>query len=103
VNLPGFMVDDVRIPELDYEGDFEDGEDGWVAEGFVLMDNLLPQTFMVQVIHANGETEILPLALDGANQGSLTLDLGNSGRAVLVVSGLTPFTTEKASYEFAIE
>ena len=103
VNLPGFMVDDVRIPELDYQGDFEEGADGWVAEGFVLMDNLLPQTFIVQVIHENGATDILPLELDGANGGSLTLDLRNNGRAVLVVSGPTPLTTEKASYEFAVE
>jgi hypothetical protein len=93
----------VRIPELEYQGDFEEGEDGWVAEGFVLVDNLLPQTFIVQVIHENGITEILPLELDGANSGSLTLDLGNNGRAVLVVSGSTPFTTEIASYEFTVE
>jgi len=102
VNLPGFLVDDIRIPELDYVADFETGEDGWEAEGFVRMDNLLPQTFIVQVIHENGSTEVLPMNLDAANQGSLTLDLGNNGRAVLVVSGSTPFTTERASYEFGV-
>jgi hypothetical protein len=74
-----------------------------VAEGFVRMDNLLPQSFEVQVILDNGDTEVLRMELDGANQGSLTIDLGNNGSAVLVISGTTPFTTEKASYEFQIE
>jgi immune inhibitor A len=102
VNYAGFMVDDIRLLELDHATDFETGDDGWDGEGFVRMDNLLAQTFIVQVIHENGRTEVLRLPLDDANQGSLTLDLGSSGRAILVVSGSTPFTTEKASYEFSV-
>ena len=102
VNLAGFMVDDIRVPELDYETDFEADEGGWDGEGFVRMDNLLPQHFLVQVIRQDGETTVERIALDGANQGNLTLDLGSEG-AILVVSGTTPFTTQPASYQFEVE
>jgi hypothetical protein len=102
VNLAGFMVDDIRVPELDYEADFETDEGGWDGEGFVRMDNILPQEFLVQLILEDGETTVQRLALNESNQGSLTIDLGRGG-ATLVVSGTTPFTTEPASYQFTVE
>lgn len=102
LNMAGFMVDDIRVPELDYATDFEADDGGWEGDGFVRMDNLLRQEFLVQVILENGETTVERMALDGANQGSLTVDL-DSGSAVLVISGTTGFTTEPASYEFSVE
>jgi hypothetical protein len=102
VNLAGFMIDDIRVPELDYEADFEADEGGWDGEGFVRMDNILPQEFVVQVILQNGDTTVERIDLDDANQGSLTVDLGSEG-AILVISGTTQFTTEPASYQFAVE
>lgn len=101
-NTSGFALDDLSIPELDYSTDFEEEDETWTAEGFVRMDNLLPQAFVVQVINLDGETTVQRLELDGNNQGSLTVDVGGRG-AVLVVSGVTPVTEEKASYEFTIE
>ncbi len=99
---PGFELDDVAIPELNYTADFETGAGGWEAAGFVRMDNLLPQTFVVQVIRQGAPTTIERMALDEHNQGSLTLDLADGEDAVLVVAGTTPFTTEVASYQFEI-
>ncbi len=103
VNRAGFMLDDVSIPEIQYSTDFEKGDDGWKAEGFVRMDNLLPQTFVVQLIDQSRQTTVQRLALDGSNTGSVTLDLAARDKVTLVVSGTTLFTTEPASYEFGVK
>ncbi len=105
VNGAGFFLDDLSIPELGYAADFERDDGGWEGEGFVRMDNVLPQEFVVQVIRQGGtsaETTVERLALDADNAGRVTLDLGRGERAVLVVSGVTPFTTELASYQFEV-
>jgi hypothetical protein len=103
INRAGFLVDDMSVPEIKYSTDFEKGDDGWKGEGFVRIDNLLPQTFLVQVINQSGQTTVQRLPLDAQNQGSVALDLGSSGRATLVVSGTALFTTEPASYEFSVK
>jgi len=105
VNGAGFFLDDLSIPELGYAADFESDDGGWEGEGFVRMDNVLPQKFVVQVIRPGGtsaETTVERLALDADNADRVTLDLGRGERAALVVSGATPFTTELASYQFEI-
>jgi len=106
VNRAGFLVDDVSVPELNYSADFETDGGGWDGAGFVRIDNILPQTFLVQVIKQNpdsSQTTVERMKLDEANIGSLTLDLANGEKAVLVVSGATQFTTEVASYQFEIK
>ena len=100
---PGFMVDDISIPELNYATDFEKDAGGWTGEGFVRIDNLLPQEFVVQVISQGAQTTVQKMTLDQNNQGSLPITLAAGDKAVLVVSGITPFTTELASYKFAIQ
>jgi hypothetical protein len=104
LNLPGLLVDDVSVPQLNYAEDFESGDGGWQAQGFVRMDNMLPQTFSVQVIRRRGrEITVERLPLDEANRGSLTLDLQRNERVTLVVSGTAPFTTEAAAYQFGVD
>lgn len=103
VTRPGFLVDDISIPELSYAEDFESGEGGWDGAGFVRMDNALPQTFVAQVIHKGSPTTVTRLPLDDANTGTITLTLASGESAVLVVSGTTLFTTEVASYQFEIK
>jgi hypothetical protein len=100
---PSFMLDDLAIPELNFTADFEQEDGGWEAAGFVRMDNLLPQTFVVQVIRLGTQTTVERVPLDESNQGALTLTLAAGEDAVLVVSGTTPFTTEVASYQFEIK
>ena len=103
VNWPGFMVDDINVPELQYSTDFEKDDGGWNGEGFVRMDNLLPQEFMVQVITQGAQTTVQRLPLDQNQTGSLDVNLAAGDKAVLVVSGITPFTTEVGSFQFAIK
>src|SRR5436309_1632530 len=44
---PGFAIDNIEIPEIGFSDDVENGDNGWVAKGFVRFDNILPQHFIV--------------------------------------------------------
>jgi hypothetical protein len=104
VNRPGWTIDDINIPEIDFYDDVEQGTNGWQAQGFVRMDNKLPQRFLVQILEIGAETKVGSFALDETNYGTLTVHgLGSTiERAIIIVSGLTPVTTEPASYEYKL-
>jgi immune inhibitor A len=104
INRAGFCVDDIAIPELNYAYDAETGDGGWNGEGFIRTDNILAQRFVVQLIEIGDETQVRRMTLDELQQGQLKVrGLGNElDRAVLVISGYAPVTTELASYEYEI-
>ena len=102
LNYAGLLLDDISVPEINDRCNFEIDRCGWDAQGFARVDNVLPQTFVVQLIHrSGGQTRVERLPLDANRQGSLSLTLEGRDTAVLVVSGTTPFTTEAA--RFALE
>ena len=104
VNRAGLMVDDISVPELNYTEDFEADDGEWDGQGFVRIDNILPQNFVVQVIQGQGSgATVERLELDAANTGSVTLDIPSGEAVTLVVSGVTAFTTEVASYQFEVK
>ena len=103
VNGEGFLLDDVAIPEIGYFTDFEMDEGGWNPEGFVRIQNNLPQDFLVTMIRENGQTEVEYLEL--ADDNTLTVDLDfedDLSEAVLVVSGSTRYTRQPAAYRFSL-
>ena len=104
VNRAGLCIDDITIPELDYTDDAETGDGGWEGQGFIRTDNVLPQRFIVQLIELGKETRVRRVALDGLEQGQVEVQgLGETvERAVLIISGYAPVTTELASYEYRI-
>lgn len=105
LNMPGLLIDDVEIPELNYAEDFENGTGDWETSGFVRMDNTLSQRFVVQIIRRDGNrlTGVERVELDDANRGSFTLTINSGETATLVVSGTTTFTTEATRYEFEVK
>jgi len=107
VNRAGWLIDDVCIPEAGLCDDLESGTGDWDARGFIYSDNHVGQRYRVQVIVIGGQGEalrVLQVPLDEAQQGQLELrGLGRSDRAVLVISGLAPATTEEARYEYSVE
>jgi immune inhibitor A len=104
VNQPGVLLDNIAIPELGYHDDGENGPAGWDAAGWVLTDNTLAQRWLVQLVEigSNGVTvQRMEVGEDG--RGQLTShDLQDSQDVLLVISGLTPVTTEQAMYSYTI-
>ncbi len=103
VNRPGFILDDVSIPEIGYSSDFEAGDGGWEPAGFMRHANVLPQRWLVQLILFGPETTVQRLAVEDDGTGEWTIPLDSStDRAVVAISGLAPVTTEAASYRYEI-
>jgi immune inhibitor A len=104
LSYASLMLDDISVPEINYTCNVEQDNCGWDSKGFVRVDNVLPQNFVVQLIHqSGGQTTVERLPLDANRQGSLSLNLKSRDTAILVVAGTTPFTTEEASFELEIK
>jgi len=101
VNGEGFMLDNIAIPEIDYLTSFEEDDGGWEGQGFVRIENDLPQYYRVSLILQGRETSVQYLELDESQRATIQLDLGNQ-EAVLVVSGITRFTNQEATYRFRV-
>lgn len=106
VNGEGFLLDDFSIPVIDYSADFEMDNGGWQDEGFVRIDNYLPQQYLVTVIetHRDGHVEVIPLDLnpDQITEYSVEFD-GSVESVVLVISGATRYTRTPAQYQISFE
>ena len=104
VHGEGFMLDSVSIPEIGYSTGFEVDDGGWVAEGFVRVENSLPQTYRLALIHLGPEPTVEYLSLGAGNELEVELNSGTSEKhpIVLVVTGTTRFTRQKANYWFEL-
>ena len=103
INQPGWAIDDIAIPELDYYDDVESGDGGWQAEGYVRTNNFVPQGYLVQLITFGAETTVQHLNLRDDQSARWRLPLASADHAVLLVSGLAPVTTEKTDYAYRLE
>jgi immune inhibitor A len=104
VNLQGFALDSISIPELHFS-DTVTSDNGWVSNGFIRSNNILPEHFTVQALIYSGTTfTVQSMAVDLAS-GQSTLKIPNFGkqttRVVLVVSAYAPETTLLAHYQFS--
>jgi hypothetical protein len=100
VNGEGFLLDDIAIPQIGYASDFEQDNGGWDADGFVRIQNVLPQTFRLTLI-VKGETttvEYINLSADVSADVPLHIG-GNVDEVILVVSGTSRFSRQVATYQ----
>ena len=105
VTQPGMLIDDIRIPEIGFSDDAESDAAGWFSEGWVRMDNILPQRFLVQFVQPSqtGAPVVRWLGPGDAPQGEWDFTVGGEyGDATIIVSGLAPVTTEPAVYSFSV-
>ncbi len=104
VHGEGFLLDDVSIPEIGYFADFEEDDGGWVSEGFVRIENTLPQTYRLALIHLGAAPRVQYLTVSAENQVDIPITIGEDGvqEVVLVVTGTTRFTRQKADYKFEL-
>lgn len=99
VNGIGMAIDDIRVDAIGYASDLEQDEGGWQADGFVRIENVLPQTYRLSLITYGDEITVTPLELDADNTLRTDISLtGDTYYAVLVISGTTPFTRQTATY-----
>ena len=103
VNKEGLLLDDISIEAAGYSSDFEKDDGGWSGEGFVRIQNRLPQTFAISVISTGRKPEVQTYFLDDVNQISIPINVGDQiDSVVLVVSGTTRFTTQPAIYRYQV-
>ena len=100
----GMLVDDISIPEIKYSTDAETDDGGWTPEGWLRMDNTLPQRYLVQMVEYGSTTRVFHLLVpDDATNGQWTITVGGDvSQLVIAVSGLTEFTTEPAPFHYTL-
>ncbi len=104
VNEKGMLIDDISIPELKYTTDAESDDAGWQAEGWVRIENVLPQRYLVQMAELGANPRVFRLlGPEDGTKGNWTLSInGDVSRLVVAVSGLTEFTTETAPCQYQL-
>jgi len=104
VNKPGLLIDNLRIPQINWQDDGETGPGDWVADGWILTDNSVKQGWLIQVLEIGGGTltvERLDVGPDGV--GELRIEnIEDLQDVTMIVSALAPVTTEKATYSYTI-
>jgi immune inhibitor A len=104
VNGEGMLIDDIQIPEINYQEDFESGTGDWIPAGFVRSENILPQTFRLNLIRFSQDgTTITSIPLDENQVADIPFENKSGENVVLTISGTTGFTRQPAIYEYSIE
>jgi hypothetical protein len=101
----GFLLDDISLPEVDYEDDVEDDTDGWRTQGFLITNGYVPQRYLALLVGGDQEQAVEKLPLEKDQTAEWTVPLGSSGGArevVLVVAGMAPLTGQSAPYELTM-
>lgn len=107
VNREGLAIDNIEIPEIGFKDDVN-SENGWKSDGFVRINNVMPQSWRIQLIltHRDGTITLQRLALAN-NAATATLDFsstsGDIRRAILAISALAPVVTEPGSYQLSVK
>ncbi|NJM05270.1 hypothetical protein HC891_02090 [Candidatus Gracilibacteria bacterium] len=97
-NAPGMLLDNIRIPEIGYTDDVENGSGGWSAAGFVRSDGSLAQRWQLRLVRTLSDGRVLAETVPVDSAGRAVVQLASAERGVLVVTATTPFSTERAQY-----
>jgi immune inhibitor A len=106
LNGEGLLIDNIRIPELNYKEDFEGGLGDWDARGFVRLQNLLPQSYRVLIVRKgsrSSDISVQEMPLDNRMAGSLTVTASDNDKVYLIVLAAARYSRQKASYQFIIQ
>lgn len=99
----GLMIDDLSIPEIGYTTDFEVDPSGWQADGWVRIENVLPQNYGLALIVQGKSTHVQYITLNPDISADIPFSIGNGvDEVILVVAGTTRFTRQHAPYRFSV-
>lgn len=102
VHSHGLALDNFALDTIGYKADLEQGDEGWQGQGFVRIQNTLPQTYIVSVIRYGAETTVEHHFVKGDE--ALTIELDKTPKdenIVILVSGSTLNTRQKAKYKIS--
>jgi hypothetical protein len=100
VNNFGFAVDDLSIPEINWNDDAESNDDAWKSSGFIHIHNRVPQVWGVRAVEQGKDDSIVVHDLEIVNGvAQLDVNLGSLKRLVVFVVGQTRHTTIPAAYQ----
>lgn len=104
VNRPALALDDVEVPEINYQTDFEQDEGGWQPAGWIRTNNFVPQRYVVQLISfsKDGQIEVSHLAVNEDNTAQWDIPLSQLEKAIIVVSPMASKSTEVARYSWTM-
>lgn len=104
VTAEGFVLDNISIPEIGYREDFEEDDGGWEAQGFVRIENVIPQTFLVSVVSHSPHDLIQKFSIQSGEVLELVLDpLASSESYVVMISGSARYTRQEAKYQLELD
>jgi len=103
VNEEGLMLDDITIDAINYQSDVEADNGGWDAAGFVRIKNVLPQTYRLTLITKGDTTTVTNIDVSADQTADIPLSLNSGDEAILIVSGMTRFTTIPAPYQLEVK
>ena len=105
VHGPGLCLRDLGVVEGELFRPVKD----WEPNGFILTDNEVPQSYIVQVIvvetiEGTAEPTVTQMQLDRANTGSVEIDTPESlDNITVAVSALAPKTFQTAPYSLEVK
>ena len=70
------------------------------GQGFVRVENILPQTFRLELINKNGTTSVQTVPVAPDQTAEINVDLTD---ATLIVGGTTRFTREDGHYSVTVK
>ena len=104
VNGEGMLIDDISVDAINYFTDFENDDGGWNTDGFVRVQNALPQTFRLALVKEGATTSVEMIDVTEDQTAEIPISIGGDVDSVtLVVSGTTRFTRAEGSYTVQIK
>ena len=105
VNRPALALDDVEVPEINYQADFETDDGGWQPAGWIRTNNFVPQKYVVQLVSfgKDGQMQVSRLPVSEDNSARWDIPLSQLERAIVVVSPMASRTTEVARYSWTVQ
>ncbi|MHB8776743.1 MAG: hypothetical protein ACYC6R_03135 [Anaerolineales bacterium] len=98
----GFLLDDVSVDAINYKSDFESDDGGWVAAGFLRVQNIIPQYFRLMLITKGADTAVQAIELSSDQTATIPLSLKDGEEATLIVTGTTRYTRKNTTYQIEI-
>jgi len=101
LNMYGFAVDDIEIPEIGYRDDAE-ADSGWDAKGFIRSSNVVRERYIVQVLHFGAKPSVERWVVE---DGKVEIDVdatGDRSFPILAVSALAPRVTDPTTFEVLV-